>query len=123
MLLRGDAIDNEPLAIYYDSNQKRVLNITSTDVVKAIRRTVREIYNMTDEDELSLFHATRFESVLAAPSFHKKYQQSRSKRPCVGRGQSWKNYLRDLVRIATKQNAAINAADGCIPNLQLLNLQ
>ena len=54
VLLRGNKIDNAPLAIYRDKATGRVFNITSTDVVNSMRSIARAVYNL-DDDELQLF--------------------------------------------------------------------
>jgi len=114
--LRGNACNDQPLSIYYDTATSTVRNLTSDMAKTTMRILAQEVFDITDEKELSLFtcHSLRVGAccILFATGYPAEFIQ----RVLRWKSDSWRTYVRDLVAVAHKHNIAMSQSSD-LPNL------
>ena len=105
--LLGVSVTNRPLAVYRDANGS-IYHITSTDVEITMQDLAKTVYNITAKAELKKWSCHSLRVGACCILWAKGHSGEFIQRALRWKGETWKDYVRDLLVQSNQHNATMN---------------
>ena len=105
---KGNTINDESLAFYFNNKTKRNNNIIASEAVQLIWHLAKIIYEETDTKELSKYSCYSLQ-VGACCSLYAGFNKARIKKLLRWKSNIWMDSVRDMIVTTIQHNKAMNS--------------